>query len=206
MRELTYFTAVTLDGFVAGPSGGDPTDVSPGGFFLSQGDHSKPLLTAYPETLPGSVRELLGLDAENKVFDTVLMGRKTWEVGLSHGTPNPYPRLRSYVFSRSRSAGPDPSVEFVATDPLEKVRKLKQADGLGIWLCGGGHLAQTLWPEIDRLVVKVNPVVIGAGVRLLDGGGFEARKLELIDHQVYRSGVAVLTYKPFASRADGAQT
>jgi dihydrofolate reductase len=206
VRELTYFTAVTLDGFVAGPSGGDPTDVSPGGFFLSQGDHSEPLLTAYPETLPGSVRDLLGLDAENKVFDTVLMGRKTWQVGMSHGTPNPYPRLRSFVFSRSRSEGPDPSVEFVTTDPLDKARKLKQADGLGIWLCGGGCLAQTLWPEIDRLVVKVNPVVIGAGVRLFDGGGFEARRLELIDHRIYRSGVAVLTYKPFAPKGDPAHS
>jgi hypothetical protein len=49
---------------VADPSGGDPTDVSPGGFLLSQGDHSEPLFTAYPETLPGAVRELLGLDAE----------------------------------------------------------------------------------------------------------------------------------------------
>jgi dihydrofolate reductase len=199
LRELTYFTAVTLDGFVADPSGADPTDVS-GGFFLSQGDHSAPLIAAYPETLPGAVRDLLGLDAENRVFDTVLMGRKTWQVGMDVGIANPYPRLRSYVFSRGQTEGPDPAVEFVATDPLRKTQELKQEDGLGIWLCGGGRLAQTLWPEIDRLVVKVNPVVIGAGVKLFEGGAFEPRELELLDHQVYRSGVAVLTYKPFASR------
>lgn len=196
MRELTYFTAATLDGFVAGPDGSDPTDTSPGGFFLAQGDHSEPLLTAYPETVPGAVRELLGLDAENKVFDTVLMGRKTWQVGVDLGMTNPYPRLRSYVFSRSRTDSPDPAVEFVAGDPLPKVRELKQEDGLGIYLCGGGGLAQALWPEIDRLVVKVNPVVIGAGVKLFDGGQFEPRKLTLVDHQVYGSGVAVLTYEP----------
>ncbi|TWD73355.1 dihydrofolate reductase [Kribbella amoyensis] len=194
MRELTYFIASTLDGYVADPSGGDPTDTSPGGFFLAQGDHSEPLLTAYPETVPGAVREYLGLDAENRVFDTVLMGRNTWEVGKSHGTTNPYPRLRSYVFTRTAQS-PDPAVEFVADDPVEVVRELKRQPGLGIWLCGGGRLAETLWPEIDRLVVKVNPVVIGAGVKLFDGGAFDVRRLELTDHQVYGSGVAVLTYR-----------
>jgi dihydrofolate reductase len=195
MRELTYFVASTLDGFVADPSGGDPTDVSPGGFFLSQGDHSEPLLTAYPETLPGAVRDLLGLDAENRVFDTVLMGRRTWEVGRDLGTTNPYPRLRGYVFSTTIGESPDPAVNFVADDPLATVRKLKQDDGLGLWLCGGGRLAETLWPEIDRLVVKVNPVVIGAGVKLFQSDQLDVRRLRLTDHQVYASGVAVLTYR-----------
>lgn len=193
MRELTYFIASTLDGFVADPSGGDPTDTSPGGFFLAQGDHSEPLMTAYPETLPGAVRELLGIDAENKVFDTVVMGRKTWQVGVDNGTTNPYPRLRTVVFS-TKQESPDPAVEFVTGDPVRKVQELKQESGLGIWLCGGGRLAQTLWPEIDRLVVKVNPVVIGSGVKLIEGADFELRKLRLTDHQVYTSGVAVLTY------------
>lgn len=193
MRELTYFTASTLDGFVADPSGGDPTDTSPGGFFLSQGDHSEPLFTAYPETLPGVVRQHLGLDAENKVFDTVLMGRKTWELGVRLGSANPYPRLRTVVFSRQDRRSPE--VEFVDRDPVETVRELKQGSGLGIWLCGGGGLAESLWPEIDVLVVKVNPVLIGAGTKLFDGGGFDIRRLHLIDHQVYDSGVAVMTYR-----------
>ncbi|MEV6281831.1 dihydrofolate reductase family protein [Kribbella sp. NPDC051770] len=193
MRELTYFVASSLDGFVADPSGGDPTDVSPGGFFLSSGDHSQPLLTAYPETVPGVVREMLGIDAENRVFDTVLMGRRTWELGRDLGNPDPYPRLRSYVFSSTPYDAPP--VSFVSTDPVEKVRELKQESGLGIWLCGGGRLAATLWPEIDRLVVKVNPVVIGAGVKLFHSDEFAVRKLRLAGHHVYESGVAVLTYR-----------
>lgn len=138
MRELTYFTAVTLDGFVADPSGSDPTDTSPGGFFLSQGDHSEPLLTAYPETLPGAVRELLGLDAENKVFDTVLMGRKTWQLGMDLGTANPYPRLRSYVFSRSRTDSPDPG-RGVRSGRSPKEDPGTQAGGRS------GHLAVWRW-------------------------------------------------------------
>ncbi|TDD45153.1 dihydrofolate reductase [Kribbella antibiotica] len=195
MRELTYFIASSLDGYVADPSGGDPTDLSPGGFFLAQGDHSVPLLTAYPETVPGAVREALGIDAENRVFDTVLMGRKSWELGLEHGHTNAYPRLRNLVFTRTLAESPDPTVEFVSTDPVERVRELKREEGLGIWLCGGGSLAESLWPEIDRLVVKVNPVVIGAGVKLFATDNFAVRRLKLTDHQVYESGVAVLTYR-----------
>ncbi|WP_432940788.1 dihydrofolate reductase family protein [Kribbella sp. CA-253562] len=75
------------------------------------------------------------------------------------------------------------------------MRKLKQDDGLGLWLCDGGKLAATLWPEIDRLVVKVNPVVIGAGVKLFHTSQFDVRRLRLTDHQVYACGVAVLTYR-----------
>jgi len=196
MRELTYFVATTLDGFIAGPESGDPSDTSPGGFFLTQGDHSEPLFSAYPETLPGVVREHLGLDAENRVFDTVLMGRGTWEIGNAVGLTDPYPRLATYVFSRSLASlnpSPDARLVFTADDPVATVRALKAEPGLGLWLCGGGTLAESLWPEIDRLVVKVNPVVIGDGIRLVEGP-FGVRGLTLTDHQAYDSGVVVLTY------------
>ncbi|MFC9690293.1 dihydrofolate reductase family protein [Kribbella sp. NPDC056951] len=194
MRELTYFIASSLDGFVADPGGGDPTDLSPGGFFLAQGDHSVPLMTAYPETLPGAVREALGIDAENRVFDTVLMGRKTWELGRDLGHTNSYPRLRNIVFTQTLPESPDPTVEFVATDPVQRVQDLKREDGLCLWLCGGGGLAESLWPEIDRLVIKVNPVLIGTGVKLFTTDNFAVRRLNLQAHQVYESGIAVLTY------------
>ncbi|MFG3013690.1 hypothetical protein ACGFZB_25230 [Streptomyces cinerochromogenes] len=36
--------------------------------------------------------------------------------------------------------------------------------GLDIWLCGGGRLAGTLWPEIDELLIKTYPVVAGTGI------------------------------------------
>jgi hypothetical protein len=37
--------------------------------------------------------------------------------------------------------------------------------------------------------------VIGTGVKLFDGADFAVRRLALTDHQVYDSGVAVLTYR-----------
>ncbi|MFE3885347.1 hypothetical protein ACWIG5_06750 [Streptomyces lydicus] len=52
---------------------------------------------------------------------------------------------------------PDPAVELVATDPVEKTRELKSADGKDSWLLGGSELAGALYPEIDQLIIKHSP-------------------------------------------------
>lgn len=52
----------------------------------------------------------------------------------------------------------------IREDPLEDVRRLE--DGLIIWLCRGSALASALLPEIDRLFLKVSPVVLGRGLPL----------------------------------------
>lgn len=95
-------------------------------------------------------RDQAGLtDTPNRHFDTVLMGRSTYELGSA----SPYAHLRQIVFSRTLTS-PDPAVR-IETDPVETVRTLKQEDGgLGIWLCGGADLAGQLLPEIDELIVK----------------------------------------------------
>ncbi len=61
------------------------------------------------------------------------------------------------VFSLSLIPLPSAAVELVGTDPVEKIRELKQKDGEDIWLCGGGELAGLLRPEIDRPIVKLSP-------------------------------------------------
>ncbi|MFD5744776.1 dihydrofolate reductase family protein [Streptomyces massasporeus] len=84
-------------------------------------------------------------------------------------------------------------MEVVSGDPLEFVRMLKRQDGLGIWLCGGGKVAAALREEIDELIVKINPVVIGSGVPLFDCG-YAPQRYEVVSGRVFGSGVAVMTY------------
>ena len=192
MRQLVYFIASTLDGFVADPEGSDPT--ATGGFWPIGQDYLHHLVAEYPETLPGPARQALGITAEGTHFDTVVEGRKSYEIGLGAGVTDAYPHLRHIVFSRTLTS-PDPAVTVVADDPVSAVRELKRDDGKDIWLVGGGDLAGSLRPEIDRIILKVAPLTLGAGTPLFGRRiGFEPHTWRLVDHTVLSSGTLFLTY------------
>jgi hypothetical protein len=70
MRKLVYYIATTLDGFIAGPDGADPT--GPDGWIPE--DYIQHLATEYPETLPAPARAALSVTAQGTHFDTVLWG------------------------------------------------------------------------------------------------------------------------------------
>lgn len=190
MRSLTYLVACTLDGFIAGPDGADPTSwwpVTP--------DYLDHLVADYPETLPAAARAALGIDGPGQRFDTVLEGRNTHRIGLDAGVADAYPHLRHLVFSRTLDAV-DAAIELVADDPVERVRRLKAEPGGGIWLCGGGALAGALADEIDELVLKQAPISLGAGIGLFgDAGAANRRAWTLTESTVLPGGAAILTYR-----------
>ncbi|WP_327101166.1 dihydrofolate reductase family protein [Nocardia vinacea] len=189
MRKLTYYVASTIDGFIA-------TEEGSVDFFPVGGDHGPAITAQYPETLPTKVREALGIDKRNRYFDTVLMGRKTHDFGVRTGTSSPYSHLRQFVASTTLPESPDPSVELISADPLATVRELKRDNGLGIWLCGGGELAQELLPEIDQIFLKLYPVVLGRGRPLFGSGSRlpEAARFRVITSRVFEDGVAFVKY------------
>ena len=194
MRKLVYCIASTIDGFIAGPDGADPT--GPDGFWPIPQDYIQHLATELPEILPAPARAALGITADGTHFDTVVEGRRTYEIGLKVGVTNAYPHLRHLVFSRTLTQSPDPTVELVATDPIAKVRELKQQEGgKDIWLIGGSELAGALYPEIDQLIIKLGALTIGTGIPLFSRAtAFDPRTWELTDHTVLKSGAIFLTY------------
>ncbi|MDG4864220.1 dihydrofolate reductase family protein [Streptomyces sp. T-3] len=195
MRKLVYFIAVTLDGCIAGPDGSDPTS-GPNAFWPINQDYVQHLVAEYPETLPGPARDAFGITGEGAHFDTVLEGRRTYQNGLDAGVDNAYPHLRHYVFSRTLTEAPDPAVEIVSSDPVAKVRELKQEDGKDIWLCGGGELAGVLYSEIDRLIVKIAPLTVGSGTPLFgQKTPFDPTPFTLADSKILESGTMFLTYE-----------
>lgn len=164
MRKLVYFVGMSLDGYIAAPDG----DIS---FYPLPADFIEWLGQEYPETLPTHVRPHFGVaaDAPNQKFDTLVMGRGTYEPGLAIGVTSPYGHMREYVVSSTLGRIDDPAVELVEQDPVALVRQLKQQAGLDIWLAGGGKLAAALLDEIDELVIKSYPVVAGAGIPAFAG-------------------------------------
>lgn len=185
MRELTYYAAVSLDGFIADCRG--RTDA-----FLVEGDHGGVVFGDYADALPGHALEALGITPPGTVFDTVVMGARTMQPALDAGIGSPYPHLRQVVASRSGRSF-DPAIQ-VTGDPVATVRELKRAGGLGIWLCGGGELAGALVAEIDRLVLKRNPIAFGTGVSLFGGRPVDGGSFELCQARSFRSGVVVEEY------------
>lgn len=190
MRELVYYVAVTLDGFITGPDGGDPSGSE---FFPVTDDLLRFIVENHPETLPGPARAALGVDGAGRAFDTVVEGRGSYEIGLAAGTTNAYPHLRHLVFSTSMTVSPDPGVELVADGALDRIRELKAEAGQDIWLVGGGTLAASLLPEIDRLVLKVNPSIVGDGIRLF-AGTVTPVTFAPAGEVVLKGGVRVVTY------------
>ncbi|MFF2573450.1 dihydrofolate reductase family protein [Streptomyces sp. NPDC058084] len=198
MRKLVHYIATTLDGFIAGPDGADPT--GPDGFWPISEDYIQHLVAEYPETLPVMARQALNVTAEGTHFDTVLEGRRSYEIGLAAGITDAYPHLRHLVFSRMLTESPDPAVELVADDPVAVVRELKQQEGKDIWLIGGAELTGSLYAEIDTLILKVGPLTIGNGIPLFSRkAAFDPRTWTLTDHTVLKSGAVFLTY----ARAEG---
>ncbi|MEC3954502.1 dihydrofolate reductase family protein [Nocardia sp. CDC153] len=189
MRKLTYYVAATIDGFIA-------TDDGSVDFFPVGGDHGPAIIAQYPETLPTKVRQVLGVDKPCQNFDTVIMGRKTHDFGVRTGTSSPYAHLRQFVVSTTLPENPAPDVELISENALERVRELKREKGLGIWLCGGGELAQTLMPEIDQVFLKLYPIVLGHGRPLFGSGAHlpEPSRFRVITSRIFEDGVAFIKY------------
>jgi dihydrofolate reductase len=129
-----------------------------------------------------------------KTIDTVVMGRKTYEVGVKLGS-GAYPGLKNYVFSRTLKKSADKKVELISEDAAEFVRRLKEGKGKGICVMGGGILAKSLFEAdlIDEIGFNIHPVLLGSGIPLFHEMERQIN-LELLDCKQLSNGCVVLTY------------
>ncbi len=173
MRKVTFSGANSLDNYIARPDGAVD--------WLLFGKEAASYLKEYWKTI-----------------DTILMGRKTYEMGLeqSKGQSNPYSGIKAYVFSRTLKASRDDAVEIVSGDAVSFVRKLKSEEGKDIFLMGGGLFAKTLFEAqlIDEIGFNIHPVLLGTGIPLFHQMKRQIN-LELLDCKPFKNGTVLVTYR-----------
>jgi dihydrofolate reductase len=167
MRRVRYQVACSLDGYIAGP------------------DSDYGWITAEPTF------DFEGLYAQ---FDTLLMGRRTYEIVRAAGE-----RFRGkevLVASRTLPSEQHPDVEVVREGLEERIRELRSQSGGDIWLYGGGELfSQVLaWGLVDTVEPAIIPILLGGGISFLPSPAVR-RRLRLIRHQAYPSGMVLLEYE-----------
>jgi dihydrofolate reductase len=128
-------------------------------------------------------------------IDTVVMGRKTYEVARKSGTTS-YAGVKNYVFSRTIDTSPDEKVEIIAQDAVEFMHNLKKQEGKGICVIGGGELAKALFEAhlIDEIGLNIQPVLLGAGIPLF----YEMSQqidLQLLDCRPLKNGGLLVSYR-----------
>jgi dihydrofolate reductase len=175
MRKVVYGGAMSLDGYIAGPSG------------------------EYDWIVMDPEIDFAALMAR---YDTFLLGRKTFEAAKRMGGGPATPGIRSYVFSRTLRPEDCPGATL-SRDAVAVVTELRQQAGKDIALFGGGELFRSLLAAglVDEIGVSVIPVLLGGGIPLLPSPADRAR-LELTSHRLYaKSGIVLLEYRILPTQA-----
>lgn len=190
MRTVTYGGACSLDGFLAGSDGSLD--------WLHFSSDVNEIMSSYWKTI-----------------DTLVMGRKTWEVSQAQFEKEMTKKAReigagggddagmeSYVFSRTLRAIDMPGVTLVADDAGEFVRALKKKKGKGICVFGGGDFARSLFEAdvIDEVGLNVHPVLLGAGVPVFLDPKHRVR-LDLTECRQLHGGCVFVNYRVKRARS-----
>lgn len=130
-----------------------------------------------------------------KGVDTILMGRKTYEVSVANGGGGgAMPGISSYVFSRTLTKVGE-GATLVRDNAEEFVQALKQRPGKDICVMGGGEFGRTLFDAdlIDVVGMNIHPLLLGSGTPLFHSLKKQVN-LDLAECRPLKNGCVYLTY------------
>lgn len=192
MRKLIVAEFITLDGVIQAPGGAN--EDTEGGFRYGGWTHPY-------------WHDDIGLHffQAMSAADTLLLGRKTWQI--HGGAFEPMPAgdpfgdvmngIRKYVVSTTlKSAEAWRNSTVISADIGEQVRRLKEQPGKDILLDGSSVLVHTLIENnlVDEYSLHVYPLVLGGGKRLFPEG--KRIELKLVESQALPTGVVFQRYQP----------
>jgi dihydrofolate reductase len=142
-----------------------------------------------------------GMDAFYKTIDTILWGRKTYDMALDFQKKGVAgsgfdTSVKNYVFTHSLAQSAAPTgVEFV-NEPIKAfATRLREHKGKDIWMMGGAGIIASFLDqgEIDEFMIHVIPTFIGEGIPLI-APDRRTVPLELISCEKFDDGVVNLHY------------
>lgn len=150
-RNIIAQLATSADGFIARPDG----DFEWLNRFPGTGDY--------------------GMKAFYASIDTVLWGRKTYDVALAYNVKHGIEagvvdtKLANYVFARKGTDRSATGVTFVSEAVKTFATRLRSEPGKHIWMMGGSELIASFLDagEIDAFDLHVFPIFIGEGIPLV---------------------------------------
>lgn len=190
MRKLVVNTFVTLDGFIQAPGG--PEEDPTGGF-----EYGGWAVTYFDDIMLKNMDEFM-----SKPFD-LLLGRRTYEIFAAHwpyAKDDPFAdrlnKAKKYVVSKTLDVVNWSNSTLIIGDVVEKIKKLKDANGPELQVHGSGNLIQTLLKHdlIDEFRIMTFPITIGKGKRLF-GEGTQPFAFKLTESKTSSTGVIMATYK-----------
>ena len=171
MSLTQYYTATTLDGFIA-----DPDDSLE---WLFTRDQDKDGLLNYGAFIAEVGALAMGRTTYQWILDHEFAGKERAEWKWPYEIP-------CWVFThRQLPVVPDAAIEFTSADVAAVHEQMVRAAGdRNVWIVGGGDLAGQFADAglLDEVIVYIAPVTLGAGAPLLP------RRIELRLEELGRNG------------------
>ncbi|MFZ1205747.1 MAG: dihydrofolate reductase family protein [Candidatus Acidiferrales bacterium] len=136
-----------------------------------------------------------------KGIGAAVMGRKTFDIAVS-GVLGLMPPTSYPTFVPTHRAMPNPPARYepFQGDPVELVHRLRAQlakSGKNIWLMGGGETIEAFRAAgvVDRLELRIIPVLLGDGVPLFPRHARGDERWKLARHRAFKNGVVELWYE-----------